>query len=174
MAEGGDRLITVGKILAPFGVKGWVKVESFTQDPETLGTFREWRIGRGEPTQDWKAVRILECAPHSGLLVARLDGCGDRDAALEWKGMQIAVMRSELPATEEGEYYQADLVGLNVVNELEEQLGRVAGLFSNGAHEVLRVARPEGGEQLLPLVPAVLKAVDLEAGMIRVDWGRDW
>ena len=117
---------------------------------------------------------MLESASHSGNVVARLEGCEERDAALEYRGMGVAVPRSVLPEPAEGEVYQADLIGLAVTNMQDEQLGTVAGLFSNGAHEVLRVARPGGGEQLLPLVPAVVQKIDLQSGAIRVDWGADW
>ena len=167
-------LITVGRILAPFGVKGWVKVEPYTQTPESLRSFTDWQVGRGEPDASWKAVKVLESASHSGNVVARLEGCADRDAALEYRGMTVAVPRAALPEPEQGEIYQADLMGLTVKNMQDEQLGTVAGMFSNGAHEVMRVARPEGGEQLLPLVPQVVREIDLQAGSIRVDWGRDW
>ena len=78
-----------------------------------------------------------------------------------------------LPQTPEGEFYQADLIGLAVQNEGGEQLGRVSGMFSNGGHDVLQV-RQEGGERLLPFVPTVVKGVDLAAGLIHVDWQSDW
>ena len=84
---------------------------------------------------------------------------------------------TETPETPEGEYYQADLLGLAVVNEQDEPLGKVAGVFFNGGHEVLRVRQPQGDrqlERLLPFVPTVVKSVDMASGLIRVDWGSDW
>ena len=177
-AQTASRLITVGRVLAPFGVKGWLKIEPFTESPETLRKIAEWHVGKGDPDDSWKVIRVLESAEHSGNVVARLDGCADRDAALEYRSMSVAVPRAALPAPKQGEYYQSDLIGLTVMNMVGERLGTVAGLFSNGAHEVLRIARNESdaeqGEQLLPLVPAVLREIDVEGGLIRVDWGRDW
>jgi len=169
-----SRLILVGRILAPYGVKGWVKIDPYTESPESLMAFRnQWCIGRDEPGDSWKPVSITECTLHSGKVLAHFKGSEHREAALLYKGMGVAVPRSVLPAAPEGEFYQADLVGLTVLNEADEQLGRVSGLFSNGGHDVLRV-RHEGGERLLPFVPTVVMSVDLGAGEIRVDWHSDW
>ncbi len=155
-------------------MKGWLKIEPFTQSPESLRNFADWYFGKGEPDDSWKLIRVLESVSHSGNVVARLEGCSDRDEALEYRGMRVAVPRSALPATKAGEYYQADLVGLTVTNLEGEQLGKVAGLFSNGAHDVLRIAKVDGGEQLMPLVQQFLCEIDLKAGILRVDWGLDW
>jgi 16S rRNA processing protein RimM len=178
------RLILVGRILAPYGVKGWVKIEPYTESPESLRKLAgQWHVGRDDPGAHWPRVEVAENALHSGNIVARFAGCEDRDAALKYRGMNLAVPRSVLPDTREGEFYQADLLGLRVVNEQEQELGKVSGLFSNGGHEVLRVRYEKDekdekggghGERLLPFVPTVVKAVDLESGLIRVDWGLDW
>lgn len=177
-----SRLLLVGRILAPYGVKGWVKVEPFTESPESLRAFGEWRVGKGEPDEYWRAVRIAESASHSGNVVAHFRGCEDRDAALAYRGMGVAVPRSVLPAAKQDEFYQADLIGLKVVNEKGEQLGLVSGMFSNGGHEVLRVrheagepaGEPSRGERLIPFVATVVQGVDLGAGVVSVDWESDW
>lgn len=166
-------MVVLGRVLAPYGVKGWLKVEPFTESPERLRSFPGWRLGRGEPAPDWRPVKVVESAEHSGNLVVRLDGCNDRDAALEFGGMRIAVLRSDLPEAGPGEVYLADLVGLQVLNEQEVLLGRVAGVFSNGAHEVLRV-QGDGAERLIPYVPAYVSSVDVKTGVLRVDWQSDW
>src|SRR5258706_6987239 len=104
------QMVLLGRVLAPFGVKGWVKVEPFTESPESLRAFGEWRLGRGEPSAAWKKVRVAESATHSGNVLARLDGCEDRDAALVFRGMGIAVPRELLPAAKPGEIYQSELL----------------------------------------------------------------
>ena len=106
-------------------------------------------------------------------MVARFPGCEDRDAALAFRGMGVAVARSTLPEAEQNEFYQADLIGLKVVNEKGEQLGEVSGVFSNGGHEVLRVQHA-GGERLIPFVAAVVLSVDLGSAVVSVDWESDW
>ncbi len=166
-------MVLLGRVLAPYGVKGWVKVEPFTESPETLRFFSEWRLGKGEPTGAWKAVKVAESAEHSGNIVARFDGCMDRDAALGYRGMGIAVAKNALPPVQPGEFYLADLVGLQVVNVQGEGLGKIASLFSNGAHEILRVEL-DGNERLIPFVPAIVQDVDVKAGVVRVEWQSDW
>jgi len=168
-----SRLLLVGRVLAPYGVKGWVKVEPYTASPESLRGFGAWRVGKGDPDETWLAVKVVESASHSGNVVARFEGSEDRDDALRYRGMGVAVSRSELPPTGKGEFYQADLIGLAVVNEQGEQLGKVVEVFFNGGHNVLRL-RHEGGERLLPYVPTVISDVDFGAGVLRVDWGIDW
>ncbi len=166
-------MVLLGRVLAPYGVKGWVKVEPFSESPETLRLISEWRLGKGDPSGAWLAVHVAESAEHSGNIVARFDGCLDRDAALEFRGMGIAVAKDKLPPVKPGEFYLADLVGLEVVNAQGEGLGQIASLFSNGAHEILRVER-DGKERLLPFVPAIVQNVDVQAGVVRVDWQSDW
>ena len=168
MAPG--KLIVMGRILAPFGVKGWVKVETFSESPENLARHRSWWIGS---EGDWRECRVAETERHGDRLVARLEGCENPEAAAAYRGREIAVPREALPPAGADEFYQADLVGLEVWNLIDERLGTVTGLFNNGSHEVMRVAGEEG-ERLLPFIPQVVREVDMQAGRIRVDWGKDW
>ena len=160
----------MGRILAPFGVKGWVKVETFSESPENLARHPSWWIGS---EGDWRECRVAETERHGSRLVARLEGCENPEAAVKYRGREIAVPREALPPAGADEFYQADLVGLEVWNLMEERLGTVTGLFNNGAHEVMRVAGEEG-ERLLPFIPQVVREIDMQAGRIRVDWGKDW
>jgi 16S rRNA processing protein RimM len=104
--------------------------------------------------------------------VAKLQGCDDRAAAQLLKNLHIAVERSHLPAAKEGEYYWADLIGLEVVNLRGEALGVVSALFATGANDVLRVQGER--ERLIPFIPQVVREVSLDAAAIRVDWGLDY
>lgn len=168
--SGSGRLIVMGRVRGAYGVQGWVKVEPFTESVEALGEFGEWWLRQGA---DWQRVAVEEWAPHGPHLVARLSCCPDREAAAALRGTDVAVPRELLPATADNEFYQADLIGLEVLNRAGERLGRIENMFGNGAHEVMRV-RWDGGERLIPFIPAVVESVDLEAGEIRVDWGADW
>jgi 16S rRNA processing protein RimM len=160
----------MGRVAAPFGVKGWVKITPFTASPAALAQYRRLWIGQAG---EWREVAVAESAVHGATVVARLAGCADRDVAARLRGAELAVPREELPAAAPGEFYWADLVGLDVVNAAGEPLGKVAGLFSTGANDVLRVGEGKG-ERLLPFVAAVVKKVDLAARRIEVDWGLDW
>ena len=109
---------------------------------------------------------------HSATVVAKLAGFETREQALSLKGRKIAVARSALPHADDGRYYLADLVGLDVVNVQGEKLGVVRQWFTNGPQDVMELAGDR--ERLIPWVPTVVKKVDLEAKRIEVDWGADW
>jgi 16S rRNA processing protein RimM len=160
----------MGRVTAPYGVKGWVKVTPSTARPDALGRHAKWWVGRND---GWSELEVAESKVHGAILVARLAGCADRDAAARLRGCEIAVPRSALAETGPEEYYWADLVGLDVVDEQGRSLGRVSGLFSNGAHDVMRVGEGKT-ERLVPFVAAVVRNVDLGGGRIVVDWGLDW
>jgi len=160
----------MGRVLAPYGVKGWVKVAPFTAAPDALTRFDRWWIGGPD---GWEEAEVAEAVRHGANVVARLAGCGDRDQATKLRGREVALPRESLPEAQKNEYYWADLVGLEVVNAESASLGKVTELFSNGAHDVMRIGAGKG-ERLVPFVPAVVRKVDLAAGRIEVDWGSDW
>lgn len=168
-------MIVLGRIVAPFGVKGWVKIAPFGDDPMSWADMPQWWIAADAdaPDETWKPVSLRECRPHGTGLAAQFDECADRNAAEALKGWLVAAPRDALPATDENEYYWGDLIGLNVENLAGEPLGTVAGLLSTGAHDVLQVVDGET-ERLIPFVAAYAVDVDMAARMIRVDWQKDW
>lgn len=163
--------LVVGRVIGPFGVRGWVRAVSYTRPPENLADFpRWWLTCPGGQTQ---CVEVLEARPHGTGVVARLAGCDDRDAAEALARTDIRLPRSELEDPAAGEYYWADLVGLEVVNAEDVPLGRVTGLLETGANDVLVVA-DDGRERLIPFTPGRhVLAVDTTARVIRVDWHPD-
>jgi len=160
----------MGRLLAPFGVKGWVKVMTYSESPEILAGRPGWWIGKDG---DWRQAVVAQTELHGARLVARFEGCDSPEAALAYRGLEVAVLRDSLPPPSKNEFYQADLIGLEVRNMDDERLGSVAELFSNGAHDVMRVAEGEV-ERLLPFIDQVVREVDMGAGRILVDWGKDW
>jgi 16S rRNA processing protein RimM len=164
------RLVTLGRVRGPYGVKGWVRIEPYTERVETLGGFDAWWLGRDG---GWQRSPVAEWAVHGAHIVARLEGFQDREAAAALRGAEVAVPREALPGTAGNEFYEVDLIGLEVVNRAGERLGRVERLFGNGAHEVASV-RWQGGERLIPFVAPVLERIDLDGGEIHVDWDASW
>jgi 16S rRNA processing protein RimM len=165
------RLVVMGRVVAPYGVKGWVRIEPYSAEPDGLKAYRAWWLGRNG---DWRELKVAECVlQHGASLVARLEGCVERDAALALKGSEIAVEREALPQNANNEFYWADLVGLKVVNVKDEELGVVAELFEHGAHPVMRIVAG-ATERLLPFVEQVVRQVDMAQGRIRVEWELDW
>lgn len=159
----------MGRVSAPFGVRGWLKVHAFTDTLDGLLDYPVWWLGRNGV---WQEHRVLECSVHGKLLIAQLEGVADRRAAEVLKGIEIAVSRDELPLPEENEFYWSDLIGLNVVNTAGVELGKVDSLLQTGANDVLVVKGER--ERLIPFVKQVVLDVDKAAAVIRVDWGADY
>ena len=168
-------MIVMGRIVAPFGIKGWVRILPFGDDPQSWADMPRWWISRDDtaPPDAWQAVELTACKQHVSGLIASFREAPDRNAAEALKGCYVAAPREAMPDPGEETYYWDDLTGLAVINREGEALGEVAGLLSTGAHEVLRVVDGDT-ERLIPYVEAYVPEVDLEARRITVDWQRDW
>ncbi len=161
----------MGRIAAPYGLKGWVRIEPYGAAPHSLIGSPLWWVG---VNGDWREKKVAESARRHGAgLVVRFEECVERNAALALKGSEVALAREALPQSAHNEYYWVDLIGLTVVNVRGEELGSVAELFENGAHAVMRVVAGET-ERLLPFVEQVVRQVDTAQGCIRVEWELDW
>jgi 16S rRNA processing protein RimM len=166
-AHTGD-LVTLGRISGVHGVQGWVKVFSYADPRENVLSYPEWWLIRG---RERRRVRVRDGRAGGRTIIAALESIEDRDAAEEWVGAEIAVERSSLPEPGEGEYYWADLIGLDVRDGRGQRLGRVGRMLETGAHDVMVVERGEGEDLLIPFViDRIVKAVRLEEGCIVVDW----
>lgn len=159
----------MGRILAPYGVRGWVKIRPYTEAPDGLLGYARWWVGNEGA---WQPHALKAGREHGELLVAQLEGIEDRDRAAALRGLDIAVGRDELPPAPEGEYYWADLVGLAVVNSAGVDFGHVAEVFETGANDVLVVRGDR--ERLIPMIAAAVVEVDLAGGVLRVDWDADF
>ncbi|MBD5801040.1 Ribosome maturation factor RimM [Azoarcus sp. Aa7] len=168
-------MIVLGRIVAPFGVQGWVKVHPFGDDPLSWREMAQWWLAdKAEaPAEAWQPVKLAGFRAHGAGFIASFEGVTDRNGAEALQGRYIAAPREAMPGTGDDEYYWGDLVGLSVVNESGESLGTVESLMSTGAHDVLQV-RDGDEERLIPFVAAYVLDVDLSGRTIRVDWQKDW
>ena len=159
----------MGRVSGLFGVKGWVKVYSYTQPREAILDYRQWYLQRNEA---WQRFEVAEGKRHGKGIIARFEGISDRDVAAELVDSDIAVDRADLPATEEGRYYWADLEGLKIVSSDGADFGRVAYLLETGSNDVLvTTGKPE---RLIPFIMGkVVQDVNLAEGVITVDWEED-
>ena len=165
----------MGRVAAPYGIKGWVKALPLTQDAETLLEFKDWWLCKRNG--DWQRHTLIEGKRHGATLLACLSGMPDREAAALWSGADIGVARSELPAPAPGEIYWADLVGWSVINREGVVLGTVDAVTEFGAHPVLRVGDrtvEPARDRLIPFVDAYIDSVDRNEGRITVDWQPDF
>lgn len=166
---GSPSAVVLGRVGAPHGVRGWVKVTSFTEPPAGIADYPRWTLVHGHQSRQ---VRVLDSKRAGQNLAVRLEGIGTMDAARLLTGAEIQVDRSDLPATGPHEHYLHDLLGLEAVNREGVALGRVDEFLEMPAHPVM-VLRDGKLERLVPMVPERLVAVDLEAGRVTVDWHPD-
>lgn len=159
----------MGRITGLFGVKGWVKVYSYTEPREAILDYGGYFLSQDN---GWRQIKVAEGKKHGKGVILRLDGVDDRDQAAVLIDCEIAVARDVLPAAGHGVYYWADLEGLRVEHRDGTDLGRVAYLLETGANDVLVTnGKPE---RLIPFVlDEVVLDVDLANGVIRVDWELD-
>jgi 16S rRNA processing protein RimM len=160
--------VALGYIPAVHGIKGWVKVHSWTRPMEAILEYQPWLLG-----EEKSPVKIIDGRKQGKGLVALLPGFEDREQAITLVGQQLFIQRDQLPPTAKDEYYWSDLEGLEVHTTKGDVLGRVEKLMETGANDVL-VIRGER-EHLVPFVQGqYVKRVDLEGGLIEVDWDPDF
>ncbi len=164
-------MVIMGKIVAAQGIKGWVKVQTFTEYLDSLLDYDTWFVGNEKA---WRPLEVEEADAHGKVVVAKLEGIADRTAAEKYRGQLIAIPRSELPKEEEGEYYWSDLIGMKVVDLAGEEMGTVDTLLETGANDVLSVRDGQGKQILIPFIADVIRQVDIEHKTIRVDWQADY
>lgn len=164
-------MVIMGRVAGAQGIQGWIKVQPYTAEPDSLLDYRSWWLG--DEKQGWRELDVLQSSVHGRGLIAQLMGCHDRNTAEKYKGLLIAIPRSRMPEPAEDEYYWTDLIGLEVRNLGDERLGVVESLQDTGANQVLCVAG-EKGEILIPFIASAIKQVDLADKVIRVDWQADY
>jgi 16S rRNA processing protein RimM len=165
-----DHQVIIGKISGVYGVRGWCRVFSYTEPREGILQYTPWQLrnASGDTT-----VKVIEGRKQGKGIVVKLEGCDDRDAALALMDSEIRIYRDQLPDTDSDEYYWIDLVGLKVISLDDEEYGIVDHIFATGANDVLVVKGER--ERLIPFVqPDVVTDIDLDAGIIRVDWDSDF
>jgi 16S rRNA processing protein RimM len=177
--------IEIACVLGAWGIKGWIKVQCFGDDPQSLIDSKHWAIQPPEgglvKVHYPDVLHIEQARPHGSFLVAQVQGLTDRTQAQAMRGARIWIDRSQFAPAQAGEYYWVDLVGLSVVNRQGQPMGTVLGLIDTGPHSVLRLARPAGEthaadevERLIPFVAAYIDDVSTADRRITVDWGLDY
>lgn len=160
--------IVIGKIGAVYGIKGWLKVHSLTEQANNILQYNSWYLGRGNA---WKPVQLETGRQHGKSLVAKLAGVDTPEAARLLTGKNIAIKRKQLPPLPENEFYWADLEGLTIVDHRGTVLGKVIYLMATGSNDVLIIRTKQGKEHGIPYLPKrVIKKIDLKQGIIDVEW----
>ena len=177
--------VILGRITGVYGVKGWVKVFSYTDPMEAIVDYSPWFI-RAENRKPgdldnglWRQVKLKAGKRHAKTVVAKLEHCNNRDEAMAYIGTEVAIEQHQLEGLkEENEFYWRDLIGLRVINQQNIALGAVKSLLETGANDVLVVVSEEDGAVVERLIPWAMDiaiiAVDIEQGVITVDWDADF
>ncbi len=162
-------LVVMGRIVAPYGILGWLKVKPGTASIDGLLNYKTWLIGKGA---DWLEVKLEKAKVHNDVLHVKLSSIDDRDAAFACKGKQVAVAKSALPTLVDGEYYWSDLIGLAVKSQQGVDFGKVTDVFETGANDVI-VVKGEV-ERLIPFIAQTVLEVSLDNQTMLVDWDEDF
>ena len=170
-----NNILTVGRTNGAYGVRGWVRVVPF-EEPEILAATTRWFLTdvRGNSRQ----LEVKELKAHGNMLIARIEGVDNKEDADALRG-RIGVLREDFPEAGEGEVWAADVIGLPVVNQDDVELGRVTEIGTNTVQDIFKV---EGGPKidgkdpvyLIPDVEQYVLEVDLDEGLVRVDWDPSW
>jgi 16S rRNA processing protein RimM len=156
--------ICVARIGAPHGVRGAVKLWTFTEDP--LAVKRYGPLATRDGARSFEVATAREAKGH---LVATLKGIATREEAERLNGIELYIAREKLPQTDADEYYHADLIGLAAVNAADEPIGRVIAIHNFGAGDIIEIAPPKGATMLLPFTNAVVPTVDLAGGRVVIE-----
>jgi len=166
------RRILLGRVLGAFGVRGDIKLESWTEPRTAIFRYQPWILRDPQGRErELAGVRGRESGKY---LIATFPEAADREAVEALRGTEIYVPRSALPPPSPGEYYWVDLEGMQVVTVEGVPLGTVTHLFATGANDVL-VARDDERERMIPFVqPQYVTSVDFDARVVTVDWDPDF
>jgi 16S rRNA processing protein RimM len=168
-----ENLILVGKIGAPYGVKGWFKINTYTEVPEGIFEYSPWFVTVNGQQQN---VKVAEWRRHNKGLIARFENVNTRNEAEVWLHAEISVLADQLPELEDNEFYWRDLKGMQVVAQNGYDLGKVSGLMETGSNDVLVVEANRKDafgktERLIPFIQdEVIISVSKEQNTITVDW----
>ena len=163
-----DKNVFVGKISSPHGIKGWVKVISYTDPLENILSYRDWFIKNDGSS---KSFSIEDSRIQGKKIIVKLDGINDRNSAEDLKNKEILVSRKELPELEKNTFYWNDLLNLSVINQKGKQIGKVDSLFETGSNDVLVIVNENKERFLVPFImEEVIRKVDLAKEFISIDW----
>ena len=171
-----DKILSMGRLGSTYGYKGYIKVQSYTHKPESLFAYSPWLIRKGKG--QWQEARVEEWQPHAKGYIAKLVGTDTKEDAAAFTGSEIGIRRSSLPPPSDDEVYLCDLEGCRVMGIGDVCLGTVSRIMDHGASPVMVVSpsdRTKGKEILIPFVKGpIVRSVNLEEGIIEVEWGEDY
>lgn len=167
--------VELGKLVGVWGVKGWVKLHSYTRNRADISQYKTWYLQKPGSKGDPTPIKVLNCREQGQGMVVQFDDVNDRDQAMAMSGQMIFVKQSDLPKLPDGEFYWQQLIGLTVKNETVT-IGKVSSILETGANDVLVCKNVKEGKAdvLIPYNNDVVLDIELEEGIILVDWDPDF
>lgn len=166
-----DKRVVIGKFGAAFGVKGWLKVNSFTEPPEGIFDYQPWQM---ETSQGFKVIEIVDSKVQGKNLVVQVADCEDRTKAQTLTNKAISVLRDQLPSLDDEQYYWTDLEGLTVLLANGDELGVINQFLETGANDVMVVLDGKTRHLVPFIMKTVVKEVDMENRKVIIDWDPDF
>jgi 16S rRNA processing protein RimM len=160
-----SKFVIIGRFGSTHGIRGWLKVHSFTDPADNIVDYLPWLI---EQQQNWHPLAIEQLQNSSHIILAKIAGCNTPEQACAYVNKLIAIERESLPILKKDEYYWSDLEGLQVINQQGIQLGTIDHLFATGANDVMVVKGDK--ERLIPYINNTVLQIDLTQGIMIVDW----
>jgi 16S rRNA processing protein RimM len=176
MAADSNELVVIGKVTSVYGVKGWVKIHSYTEPVENFLRYQDYYLDQAD---QWQPIAFDQLKRHQKGLVGLMEGIETRESASTYCQCDIAILASQMSSLDDGEFYWHELEGLSVwtrdVGGNELLLGKLHHMIETGANDVLVVRSSKGSldkrERLIPYLPGqVIREIDIEASVIKVDW----
>ena len=165
-----DDVVVMARVAGAFGIKGWLKLHTFTQTPDSLDAYASWLL---KGSKGWEEFELEDFAVNAKGAVAKLKGCDDRTTAESLTNRDIGIPRAALDDAGDGQIFWIDLIGCEVVNIAGDKLGKIETLLETGANDVL-VVKLGTEEMLIPYVEDVILKVDREAKLVTVNWSEDF
>ena len=160
----------MGRLSSPYGVKGWIRVQSYASSPASIADHKVWWV---KVNSRWTSIDLKGVREHQEGLIVKFTGFDDREQIAKLRGFEFGIDRHLLPSLEQGEYYWHELVGFAVINTAGESFGVIDYLFESGAQPVV-VTRDEDQQRLIPWVDHIITRVDSENRILTVDWALDY
>ena len=165
-----NKFVVMGKVVGSHGIKGWLKIQPFTEDINTLGKFSSWFLSKNE--SEWKEFKIESSSIKGRTLLSKIENVNDRNEADKFKSFLIGINKIDLPVLEKGKYYWSDLISLEVINEVGFNCGVIDSIMETGSNDVLVIKGEK--ETLIPYLDNVILKIDLEKKNVLVDWDENF
>jgi 16S rRNA processing protein RimM len=165
-----NEFVVMGKVVGSHGIKGWLKIQPFTEELKTLGKFSSWFVSKNE--NEWKEFKVESSSIQGRTVLAKIENINNRNDADVLRGFLIGISKIDLPILAKGKYYWSDLIGLEVINQTGFNFGTIESIMETGSNDVFVIKDEK--KTLIPYLDNVVLKIDLDKKNILVDWDENF